>query len=518
MRRSLVVSLICVGLALVSIPLAWMRVEDEKEDVVITEEALSGDPAAARGVSLRIASHWDGHLLWDTEYTIGSGKGAESEFSFAGEQVAWEWEPHPTAKAEFPGLYGGTYAASLWEEEVSADSMMPYPEIVQAVATGTLEGETLQETVRLGDYREYHPVDFALEGISVEYEGDYARTLSYLTELFRIPVAEDRIRVTVEKDSAGDFISCKEERTEDAQSIRIAGGSAFGKAGVYYAFCLENMETGKAAHRGENCGLFWLPFEEERDGWIQVDLTRMEKVCPLPEGTVPEGLLLEEGKGRLYVAAKEGQDYSLLVYDLGSGAPVLAQRVALGQERLFRAEGMTGNSLYLEGTDTELVLASPGFCAMSREDGGLLLTWNDNGFSFVTETDGECRLWCSGQFPEQPEEEYIGTGHGWMANHLFPMERECLFDGERLVLAAFEDWDSLNVLLAVYDRDGESYSGLYRYGGDNSGYFSGETYKAGVHAQGRDSLSFLEERILSDVHVRGSGEEMKALELRGGEK
>ncbi len=77
---------------------------------------------------------------------------------------------------------------------------------------------------------------------------------------------------------------------------------------------------------------------------------------------------------------------------------------------------------------------------------------------------------------------------------------------------------SLNVLLAVYDRDGESYSGLYRYGGDDAGYFLGETYKAGVHAQGRDSLSFLEERILSDVHVRGSGEEMKALELRGGEK
>ena len=146
----------------------------------------------------------------------------------------------------------------------------------------------------------------------------------------------------------------------------------------------------------------------------------------------------------------------------------------------------------------------------------MLMTWRDNGFSFVTETDGEWKLWCSGQFPEQPREEYVGTGHGWMRNHLFPMERECLFDGERLVLAAFEDWDSLNVLLAVYDRDGELYSGLYSYAGDSvdSGYFSHGNYKTQVQPQGRSSLAFLEEQALPDVYVRGTGEAVKALELR----
>lgn len=511
MKRSLFVSVICMGLALLVIPFVWKRVNEEKEDVVIYQEVLSGDPSAAEGVSLRIASQWEGHLLWDTKYSIGSGEGAESVYSFSLKPVAWEWESYSSARAHLPYGYGGSFGTAMMEEDFPVDSQILFPEMIQAVAERTEKGETREETLRIGDYREYYPVDFELEGISVEYQGDYGQTLNYLAELFRIPVAEDRIWITVEKYQTGDSASYKEECVRDAQSIQLADASAFGKTGVYYAFCLENGETGRQAHRGENSGLFYLPFEKQGN-WILVDLTQMERVCPLPEGTVPEEMLLEEERGRLYMTVKGEDDYELLVYDLSEGIPKLTQTLALAQERLFLTKE-AGSSLYLPDIDSELELLPPRVCAMSREDGGLLMTWSDNGFSFVEEADGEWRLWCSGQFPEQPEEEYVGTGQGWMRNHMFPMERECLFDGERLVLAAFEDWDSLNVLLAVYDRDGESYSGLYRHSGDSAGYFSQEHYKAGVLPQGRDSLSFLEERILANVYVQGTGEEVKALEL-----
>lgn len=509
MKRSLWISLLCMGLALVVILFAYTRVDGEKENVVISQEVLSGDPAAAEGVSLRIASHWNGHLLWDTKYRIGSGNGAESDFTFSAKQVAWEWESYPSARAHLPYGYGGSFGTAMMEEDLPEDPQMPFFEIIQAVAGRTEKGETREETLRIGDYREYYPVDFELEGTSVEYQGDYVQVLTYLTELFRIPVAEDRIGITVEKNLAGDSVSCKQEQVRDAQSIQIADAWAFGKTGVYYGFCLEN--AGRRACRGENSGLFYLPFEA-RDGWIRVDLMQMEKVCTLPEEAVLQGLLLEEEKGRLYATVKGENDYELLIYDLGDGTPGLTQTLALGQERLFLTQ--EDNSLYLPDIDFELELLPTGLIAMSREDGGLLMTWSDNGFSFVTETKGEHQLWCSGRFPRQSEEEYVGTGHGWRSNNLFPMERECLFDGERLVLAAFEDWDSLNVLLAVYDREGETYSGLYRYVGDSPGYFSYESYQTGVQPQGRDSLSFLEERILADVYVRGTGEEVKALELQ----
>ena len=515
MKRSLFVSMLCMGLALFSMFFAWRKVDEEKENVVIQEEVLSGNQDAARGVSLHIASHWNRQLLWDTEYTIGSGKGAKSVCSFVPGQVAWEWTLHPCARADFPGGYGSSFGVPAAEEGFPDDPQTPYPEIIRAVTGRTEAGETREETVRMGDYREYYPMSFDIEGISVEYLEDYGRISDYLTELFCIPVAEDRIKITVEKNQTGEIVSCKAEPVWDEESVGIAGASAFGKAGAYYAFCLENTATSRQAHRGENCGLFWLPFEEG-EGWIRADLTRMERVCPLPEGAVPAGLLWEEEEKRLYVTVKEENDYTLLVYHLDKGTPVLTQRVALGQEWLFAGEEAAEKGVYLPDIDTELALVTPGLCVMSREDGGMLMTWRDNGFSFVTETDGEWKLWCSGQFPEQPREEYVGTGHGWMRNHLFPMERECLFDGERLVLAAFEDWDSLNVLLAVYDRDGELYSGLYSYAGDSvdSGYFSHGNYKTQVQPQGRSSLAFLEEQALPDVYERGTGEAVKALELR----
>ena len=66
MRKSLWVAFFWMGLALVGIPLAWALVDSGKERILITEEVLGGDPEAASGVTLRVASHWSGNLLWDT--------------------------------------------------------------------------------------------------------------------------------------------------------------------------------------------------------------------------------------------------------------------------------------------------------------------------------------------------------------------------------------------------------------------------------------------------------------------
>lgn len=509
MRKSLWVAFFWMGLALVGIPLAWALVDSGKERILITEEVLGGDPEEASGVTLRVASHWSGNLLWDTEYTVGSGQAARSGFTFSAGGVEWGYGQRRSASADF--LYGAGYGTAITVEGslLNPESVL-YPEIARAVAGRTRDGEALRETVRIGDYYEYYPaIEFGIQGTSVDYSIECGQSGDYLSELFRIPTAEDRIEVTLERDQAGDFISCAWEKVLDSGSAVLADASAFGETGCYYAFCLEDPQTGERAHRGENCGLFYLPFTGE-DGWIQVDRTRMRRIGSLPEDAVPVGMLLEEDRERLYLTVKGKEDYNLVVYKLSDGVPELLQVAALGQERLFGAEGAEG-SRYLADLDIELELLAAEFSSMTREEGGLLMTWSDNGFSFVTEEDGACALWCSGQFPEQSEEEYMGTGRGWTANHMFPGERACLFDGERLVLAAFEDWDSLNVLVAVYDRDGEAFSGLYRHSGTQDDLHGMDRNR--MRPQGWKNYSFLEERYLTDVYVRGTGEEVKALEL-----
>ncbi len=97
-------------------------------------------------------------------------------------------------------------------------------------------------------------------------------------------------------------------------------------------------------------------------------------------------------------------------------------------------------------------------CRMLLGEEGILFTWDNNEFSFAIREEEGFRLWCSGEFPQDPEKTRIG-------GNPFPRENVCLFDGERLVLAAFEDWFEMNVLLAVYDGSGMVYSGLYYNGG-----------------------------------------------------
>lgn len=567
MKRSLWVTFFCMGLALLALPAAWWRINQEKDKIVITEEVLSGNPAAAAGFTLRIASHWDGHLLWNTEYVIGNGRGAESEFAFSARQVTWVKNAQKSAKMDF--LYANGFGTALTDSPALADlGNMPYPEILRAVAGRASTGEIYEETVEISDYYEYYPVDFMLEGSSVEYKGDYGGELPrHLANLFRIPTSDDRINITIErypsKDgdeasrtakgdaaggvAAGEPVSVRGQIVSDAGNVLIADASAFKEGGCYYAFCLESAETGRPSCRGENCGIFYLPFQEE-DGWIQVDLTQMEKLCPLPEGTVPAAMLLEEKRERLYLTVKEETDYHLLVYGLESGTPVLEQNISLGRERFLDVQelsdkgipspdgglrpsdkgipspddGLQDNGLQSAGREPGTDASLPQLCAMTLEEGGLLMTWSDNGFAFVTEEEGQWRLWCSGRFPDSENaRSVVSTDWDIRRNYnLFPGERECLFDGERLALAALDGWESVNVLLAVYDESGEVYSGLYRHSGETGDLLYGN-YQNGIMSQGRSPYDWLEGNYTNEVYVQGTafqtGEPMKPLELSGGQ-
>lgn len=84
------------------------------------------------------------------------------------------------------------------------------------------------------------------------------------------------------------------------------------------------------------------------------------------------------------------------------------------------------------------------------------MTWDDNRFAFIARENGKYRQWCSGVFPENGEKNF---------GNPFPKEKACLFNGERLFLAAYESWYSTNVLLSAYDEQGQTYSGRYVHSG-----------------------------------------------------
>ncbi|MDE7060477.1 MAG: hypothetical protein K2O71_02630, partial [Lachnospiraceae bacterium] len=66
MKKTLTLFFVVVGLIVFLLSVAPIVVDGKKEQVIITQEVLSGDPGAASGITLAIASHWNRHLLWNT--------------------------------------------------------------------------------------------------------------------------------------------------------------------------------------------------------------------------------------------------------------------------------------------------------------------------------------------------------------------------------------------------------------------------------------------------------------------
>lgn len=545
MKRSAWAALIVMVLSLAVLPLAVVKVNSGKEKIVITEEVLSGDPSAAAGITLETASHWDGHLFWDTVYTIGSGEEAESIFTFSAERLEWDWEEgrtayvysaagagfgsvrvagagdsgdgHITAGAGFGGAYTDIGIPVCPED-------FPFPEIIRAVSDRTKSGETYTETVRIGDYVRNYPLDFGIGGSSVEYEGDAEENRDFLTELFHISTAEDCMNLTTEKDGEGILTGIKGRIAVEGDGILITDASTFGEAGCYYAYNCENPTSGKVADRGQNSGIFYLPFTWE-EGWLAVDITRMRKVCELPENSLPEGMLLDEEEGYLYLTVREEENHFLCVYRLSGEAPVLEQELSIrGNERLMESADSERPRIWGGNLSSFPVLRQ-----IRMVDDGLLITWNDNDFAFVTEEEGQWWLWCKGTFPDYAEQGYdemvwetsfLGEqGYEVIREKPFPGEQGCVFDGERLVLAAFETWESLDVVVTVYGREGEIYCGLYRHSGRTDLY--GETdlygdtpYQEQLLPVGQDEWRFLDDRNSGELYIRGTDIPVEPLRVR----
>ena len=425
MKKSLILWLLMTMLAVFSLPAALILTDSGKEKILITEEILSGNPAEAEGIVLRIPSHWRRQLLWDTEYIIGEGK-TESSFTFSSGQVSWK---EPEAKCRADLQIQNSFGTSLGPgvTSLSWESGGVYA-IVNSVVQRTESGETHTEIIRLGDYSPSYPLDFSMTtGFSIEYEGDYMQAIDYLSDFFHIRTAEDIAQVTVEKNTRGEITKVAFQHFDSDEDVEIINAATDGGRGIYFVYGLRNVETGEFADRGQNRCIFYFPYEEDTRGFRKTDLTQVRKQQDFTDNIIPAEMLTDDEGKFLFLAAEDEEGYSLLVYRLEGEMPVLTRRIPVKADH-------------------------SSFCQMSLEAGGILLTWDDNSFSFVTEEKGEYRQWCSGTFPE--------------SSIPFSREHVCIFDGKRLTLAAYENWYGLNVLLAVYDEYGQTYSGRYVHSGN----------------------------------------------------
>lgn len=457
MKKNLIAAGCIFLLAVIALPVSVYYIDQGKNAIVITQEVIEGSPEAASGIVLHMENTWNHNLFWETEYVIRSGEPAKSHFTF----YAGQSKGSPYIHTEFVRLrnslayfYGSGYGA----QGLNPDAV-PVPETVREMVHQANPREAVVAVMPVRDLYEYWP-------ISVEVSND-SHKLFYIQEygmpeFFHIPIPEGAMaEITVQKDADDRCTLLKCDAKDGVIDIKSSG--AFGTEGCYLAYYCVDAGSGDLMPPGEDYGIYYMPYHPEGAKEIQ-------KIFSLEKDCMPIALEADGKTGQLWVLILQGGRYYLDLLDVkeegertGEMYCQLVQQITVldtGAEGVNSTERINGTER-IDGTEgingTER--NSFSLARMTLVPEGVLLTWQEDGlFAFISEDpkDGYT-LWCVDHFP---------AGKGSAENTLFPSEQAFLFDGERLTLAAFPDFMSNNVQLAVFTKEGLAYYGLYRHSGE----------------------------------------------------
>lgn len=437
MKKALAFTVLLLVISPVALVVAGWRVDSQKENIVITEKTLYGNPEEAAGIKVRMVAQWEEHLIWDTVYAMGSGE-TESSFSFSA--LGERFKEPGQEDISIDCVTGWGMVMTNGPSAPFDPDGYPLPRIVKALIERTQPGERRTETVRIADYYEYYPLQFYLhsEQFDVYYFEPGQTEDGRFTDFFDIPVSDSQtLNVTLEKDAEGEVIDVQCQADSDIHPISLA---AFGREGCYHAYYLEEYAQGLASvldGTGEEYGIYYYPYIEENNynENLTIDPTQARKVCDLEPGIALAEMALSETEDVLYLVTKEGQDYYLNVYDVEEEELALRQRIWV---RTVNGEMGTENN--------------PAWSRLSVQEEGVLMVWRDGSFAFVADRGGEMEFWRLEQEP--------------MPNPLFFHESVWDFDGQRLAFVSYVDWESVSVNLAVYRQEGLTFFGICEHSGD----------------------------------------------------
>ena len=429
MKKSFCVAAVLLILGAACFISALHLVDGQREGIVITENTLYGDPAAAEGLKLRVTSQWQNYLVWDTVYNVQSGE-AESDFSFYPYEKNWQEPVSGRVELWMPLNWGMSRTSGPNSHFNPEGSFLP--EVIKAVMERTASGESHTETVRLCDYYEYYPLRFSVEysALNIYYSDD---DIKFYPDYFRVPVPDWlTLEIELEKDETGDVtaLECNSEYKVEF----FGGSSAFGQEGCYFAYYVEDESGIGTAKTGADYGIYYVPYllGKYRNS-IDYEQTRM--LCSLPSGLVTVYMTLNEDLGELYLVTMEEQDYYLNVYQIE-------------QEKLVQKQKIFVRSVSGEPGEEDY----PYWNQMSVHDEGVLMVWRDGIFAFVARAEEGMELWCLKQYPG--------------SEIIFPFEHVWDYDGQRLAVASLADWESLNVELAVFQEGELAWYGVCDHSGN----------------------------------------------------
>lgn len=466
MRKSFVLFLLMLTLAVACLPWAHTQVDKQKNAVELYEKTQWGDVSAAEGLAIEATTHMDHHLFWKTDFWPATDAEPATDFTFAQQERIDIQENRPQLSVELvSGNFGVSGAIDLEAERRQTNdygTRMLWEPVVD-VASRTENGQRHTETVPLRKYYDHYPMTLSFDLGDGEWLMDDRNMgkSETLTEYFAIPVPEEQmLTVTVEKNRDGTVISV-ESQCQDAAGAWFPDG--IGLEGVMtqqggYFVISQNLsgqeryaEVVNSPRLAEDYGIYYFPLQWRQEEWgrlYEPDLAGLCNVFPIKKGAdalhlfydsdEDELLLLTEEENHLWVTVIQRKTMKQLQrLELGESEGNEYVSAAIVKSRLA--------AIALEGEYDEAAETQPlRMVLLERKDQG----WSVELHAPLTWDDGE------------------GGQSRFGINDL----TELAYDGTRLAVVQWEEYrDSCDVWVLICREGSLDYAGVYSrpdtYGG-----------------------------------------------------
>jgi len=447
MRKALIAMALLFSLSVGGTGAVFARVNEQRDQVVLTEQVLFGDVSHAEGLAVTAKSHVDGHLHWDTTQIIGAQPETKTDFRFTAEEEReynFDYEPEGLRVLD---LHDIIHYSGDWHERESGEGLsgleLAYWELFQQAQPGE---ENKEAVICIGDYYDYYPVEVSVQLLNYEFnsgsdayylahndamESEMRRLAQALRDYLKIPVLQtETVWISVEKRENGQ-IGGRGYGSGDGDHFWMQTYNALTENGCY--FILSNRSADGVimdfSQIPGGYGIHKIPFELNSDrGVDRVDVEGISMVYPLAQDSQILWFTPEPDRDRLLLLTlEEERDYVLRVIDCDDMSTVQEILLASGEER--------------------------GIHSYVCQDGYLVLRRADNGLVVLEERDG---LYETAIDIPLTEEEQITYGVG-----------VTLWDGEKLAMAVgnqYEDrqnGDMCCFSAAVYDSTGALFGAKY---------------------------------------------------------
>lgn len=472
--------------------LGWCikTIQNQQDQIVITEETILGDIRAADGLTVKIDTQWENDKIrWDTTVTIDGDTAQPLSITTESELRYHEENLQPRNGAYLlnrnteilrlsydDGVHYGYAGNTDLLDTIKGEgilSNMKHHRLGSALAKIAWEAKAdsvYTKEVRLADYLSYYPLFMDMwSDVSYVWYGDEWNIGDYL----RVRIPEDHMMsVSITKNIHGTVTQVSAESTSG--SVEIKTPAAMTDRSVFYAVYAVNRDDGaiRSLEMEHGNGIYCLPFVEEEDT-RNMKPRAMKNIFSLEEKVCLVGLAADTSGDVLYLVVKEEGllKLKMIALDYRNAAP---GEVPVAQE--------IGEWMLIGYPDQSEVFL------IDQIESHLLIVLNDGTLVFLPESlHSEKKEIIRGKVSTDSM-AYAGSR---MWDYSLDYE-----DGKLALICAESYWDC-SARVYVFDHEGEQYQGILHHSLDYQGAYRDYTLQLEQPLE----ISWSGERIIQENRI-----------------